>query len=160
MRHRLGATTVATVLLLAGCTGGPGMKPTITIEQANKLVEQHLHRAMHVLPGDAKFVPQQQFRDSPCDDPDDNGPRGRVSADHEYEVRGLDKDKVPDYFDALRSWWTSHGYKVLDNHRKNEFLWVESKTDAVRLTFKVTLTGRMFLIASSPCVWPNGKPPK
>lgn len=39
-----------------------------------------------------------------------------------------------------------------------EYLWVENATDGFRMAFQANDAGEMFLIASSPCIWPDGAP--
>lgn len=137
-----------------GTTTGASMEPTITIQQANELVAQYLDEARAVLPPQAEFQPRDQEKAGSCD----AGGRdnGMVLATKSYRISGLEKDKIPDYFANLRQWWESNGYTVL--REEPGYLWVQHDSDEFRLTLKSNDEGRMALIATSPCVWPNGTP--
>ena len=37
-------------------------------------------------------------------------------------------------------------------------MWVENNTDGFRMRVTASDGGRLILIATSPCVWPNGTP--
>ncbi|SDY16209.1 hypothetical protein SAMN05421504_104713 [Amycolatopsis xylanica] len=135
------------------------MKPTITAEEANRLVEDYAMKVREALPPEAEYKLYASENRGSCTDPSDNGAQGRVLASRSYEVNGLPSDKIPSYFDALRTWWLNHGFHVLDNTPQNEFLWVENNADGFRMTFKASPGKKnLFLISTSPCVWPGGKP--
>ncbi|MFD2468246.1 hypothetical protein [Amycolatopsis silviterrae] len=40
----------------------------------------------------------------------------------------------------------------------NEYLWVENNADGFRMALQANSAGGLFLISTSPCVWPNGTP--
>lgn len=136
------------------------MQPTMTLDEANRLADQYIHRALDALPTGATLSDPTIFRDSECDDPSDEGPLGRKFASHIYEIVGLDPQRIPSYFDTLRTWWEGNDFAVLKDDRRagREFLWVENKQDSFRMTLKANDLGEMYLIASSPCVWPDGTP--
>lgn len=134
------------------------MQPTITLDEANRTVDSYIERVVAQLPAAAKLKERLRFDGSPCDDPDDHGPLGRKTASRNYQVLGLDSGKIPQYFDTLRAWWERNGFRILDNNPRYEFLWVENNADGFRMTLKANENGAIFLIASSPCVWPNGTP--
>ncbi|MGW7538241.1 hypothetical protein [Amycolatopsis sp. NPDC054798] len=134
------------------------MQPTITAAEANRRVEEYAAKVREALPPNAVYELYASEEHGDCSDPSDNGVKGRVIASRSYQVRGLPADRIPSYFDALRAWWQSHGFRVLDNTPPNEFLWVENTSDAFRMTLKANSDGELFVIATSPCVWPDGTP--
>lgn len=134
------------------------MKTTITIEQANQKVDDWLTQVRQALPPEATYELSSSEERGSCLDPADGGSQERVVANRTYKVLGLPKDMIPSYFDALRSWWQNHNFRILDNTPPNEFLWVENNNDGFRMTFQASPQGNLFLIASSPCVWPGGVP--
>ncbi|GAA1020220.1 MULTISPECIES: hypothetical protein [Amycolatopsis] len=134
------------------------MQPTITIEQANQQVEEYSKKAREALPAEARYSLFASEQRGDCNDPSDNGPKNRVLASRTYRVEGLAKDKIPTYFDALRTWWQNHNFRVLDNNPPNEYLWVENNTDSFRMALEANPQGGLFLTSTSPCVWPNGTP--
>ncbi|MGW7530697.1 hypothetical protein [Amycolatopsis sp. NPDC054798] len=146
----------AAFLLVSGC--GSGAEPTITADQANRQVEDYSMQARLALPAEARYSLFSSEQRGDCSDPSDNGAKNRVLASRGYRVEGLAKDKFPRYFDALRAWWQSHNFRVLDNNPPNEYLWVENNSDGFRMTLQANSQGGLFLTSTSPCVWPDGTP--
>lgn len=135
------------------------MKPTITIDEANRRVEDYALKVREALPPQAKYDLYSSEERGSCSDPTDSGSKDRALASRSYEVSDLALDKIPSYFDALRTWWQNHNFRVLDNTPPDEYLWVENNTDGFRMTFKASPDkAKLFLIATSPCVWPDGTP--
>jgi len=134
------------------------MQPTITIAEANTRVDDYIARAVKALPAQATLKLTLEERSGDCSDPTDNGPKNRVVANRSYQVLGLDPKQIPTYFNMLRSWWQANGFRVLNDKPANEFLWVENNADAFQMTLKANPAGQIYLLAGSPCVWPNGTP--
>lgn len=136
------------------------MKPTITEQQATQRVDDYVRQAMTALPPEARLEVLSATSSSSCDDPTDNGPRGRVSVGNIYWVRDLPKESNHQYFDAVTKWWTDHNFGILDNIRDpdSNYVWAENKTDGFRMSFSDNPKGELTLSANSPCVWPNGTP--
>ncbi|MEU6644195.1 hypothetical protein ABZ863_16790 [Saccharomonospora sp. NPDC046836] len=134
------------------------MQPTITIDEANRRVEEYVARAVKALPPEAELRLGYEERSGDCSDPTDHGPKNRVVANRDYNVLGLQPEKIPTYFDALRTWWLANNFRILNDTPPNEFLWVENNTDGFQMTLQANSKGELFLIAGSPCVWPNGTP--
>jgi hypothetical protein len=133
------------------------MNPTITQEQAELRVELHVQHGMRGLPGPIR--PELQFRDvTPCDDPTDGGPEGRVIAANNYRLHDIPPNRHDACFDQLRNWCTGTGWSVLDDSRPADaFLWLEHP-DGFRMTLQANDLGELYLGATSPCVWPTGVP--
>lgn len=159
---RFGLTKIVIVLLavLVSCSNfiGAGMQSTITLDEANQKLDDYIERAFSQLPDDAELTNPHHYHDRRCDDPDDQGPEGRKHASRDYYISAIDSDRIPDYFDTLKAWWEENDFRVIGNERVNEFLWVENNEDSFRMTLKANPQGEMRLIASSPCVWPEGTP--
>jgi hypothetical protein len=134
------------------------MQSTITIDEANVRVEDYISRALKVLPAEVKPELSFEERSGECSDPTDNGPQGRVVAGRSYKLLGLQTAAIPSYFDTLRSWWQANNFRILSDTPKNEFLWVENNADSFQMTLKANSVGGIYLLAGSPCVWPNGTP--
>lgn len=145
-------------LLLTSCGTESGMRPTITVAQAEQRVEDYFRQALAVLPEKAR--PEAGLIDTyDCDDPTDNGPKGRKIASVDYQILDLPPDDYPDYVNQLERWWREHNFRILDDERpKRESIWVENKNDGFRMRVKTNDVGELFMIASSPCVWENGTP--
>ncbi|WP_370947777.1 hypothetical protein AB5J62_09525 [Amycolatopsis sp. cg5] len=134
------------------------LKPTITEQQANGKVEQYIAGALTALPPAGKIL---FARNRPeCTDPTDKGPRGRYEISASYEITGLDPAQYPGYFDAIVRWWTTHDFDVLADHRpKDTYVFARNKTDAFDMSFESNDLGKLYVGATSPCVWPDGNPP-
>ena len=131
----------------------------MTIEEANQHIEEHLRAVKSVLPRTARYEVQFHKKSMDCGRTE-TGSRshGRVFASLEYQVLDLQPHRVPEYFSTIRKWWMTHGYRVLKDTPKNEYLWVENKEDGVRLSMQANDSGEIYIGADSPCVWPNGTP--
>lgn len=129
------------------------MEKTPTIEEANRLVEKYLAEARSVLPGTLSTEPHYKETSGICGGNESD----MVLATDSFKVSDLTTDQISKYFSMLREWWTHHDYRILEN-RGNEYLWVEHNSDGFRLTLKSNKDGEIYLISTSPCVWPNGTP--
>ncbi|GAA4669580.1 hypothetical protein GCM10023214_75090 [Amycolatopsis dongchuanensis] len=147
-------------VLMTGACGGKdvGMQPTITIDEANRRVEQYSTQVREALPAEAVYELSAYEDRGDCSDPTDRGPKNRVVASRTYQIQGLPAANVPSYFGAVRTWWQDHGFRILDDNPPNEFLWGENTADGFQMTLKSNFKGELFLIVSSPCVWPGGTP--
>lgn len=135
------------------------MLHTMNEKQAGEKAERHVRDVMSALPKQARLEPIY-LPHTPCDDPSDNGPKGRVEANREYWIRDLPGDTNEHYFDALLDYWQGHNFRVLTDARPQDyFISVENKQDFFRMSVTGGPTGAMSIGASSPCVWPNGTPP-
>jgi hypothetical protein len=146
------------VLLVTSCGTETGMQNTITVEQAERRVEDYFRKALAVLPEQAR--PEVGLIDTyECDDPTDNGPTGRKIASVDYDILGLPPSEYSEYVARLERWWLDHDFRILDDERpKRESIWVENNEDGFRMRVTATDKGKLILIATSPCVWPDGTP--
>ena len=134
------------------------MQRTITVEQAEQQVEDYFRQALAVLPDQAKAEPGL-IHTVDCDDPTDNGPAGRKTASVNYQILGLRAADYPAYVDDLERWWHDHDFRILDDDRPAEqSVWVENTKDGFRMRVQDNPLGELYLIVSSPCVWPDGTP--
>jgi hypothetical protein len=147
-------------LVVSSCGEDAAMKNTITIQEANQRVKDYMSRARVAFPPSAQFALQSQFKSSPCDDPTDNGRRGRLIASRGYQVAELQPDQFPQHFDAIRAWWGGSGFTVSHDsaHGADRTLGAENAADGLTMSLRMKHVGELFLNASSPCVWPNGSP--
>lgn len=138
------------------------MRPTMTIQEANRQVEQYVQQTLAAFPAGATLRLDEKYEDSECDEPTDRGPVGRQFASRSYEVTGLEPDQIPAYYEDLKMWWPQHGLQILkdDPRPSRQYLWAENADDGFRMAFQANDLGKMYLIASSPCVWPTGTPRK
>ncbi len=134
---------------------------TLTEQQAMERVERHIGDAVAALPVNARLDEAPTVSPLPCDDPSDQGPLGRVTVAKVYWLRDLPKDRTAELFEAMHSYWLSHDYRVLDDHRdlRVPALFVESNRDAFRMSLQANVRGDLLISSTSPCVWPEGTPP-
>jgi hypothetical protein len=146
-------------VLAVSCGKGDEVQTTITEDQAKARIEEYVRQALAVLPSEARLELQSAASSVPCDDPTDNGPRGRVTVGNTYWVRGLSSERNSQYLDSMISWWKQHDFSVLDDKRPaSNYVRVESKRDGFRIAFSDNPRGELLLGADSPCVWPDGRP--
>ena len=137
------------------------MKNTITQQQASERAERYVRDAVAALSPAAQLELSGRFDDSPCDDPTDNGPKGRVIASVTYWLNDIPVDHQSEYVNTLFQWWSEHDFAVLtDNRATDIYVHVENRRDGFRMAVQQTAVGpkRLSLGATSPCVWPNGTP--
>jgi hypothetical protein len=152
------AVLAGLVLTACGTYPGGAMRNTITAHDAQRRVEDYIQQAITVLPPQRRLT--NRFKKTyACDDPTDNGPKGRVIATTDYQINGLSPDQYDHHLDALKKWWIGHDFRVLQDARpKDLYVWVENNADGFRMAVQINDRGEMYLIATSPCVWPNGTP--
>lgn len=133
---------------------------TITQQQAIERVDRYIADAVAALPVDPTLTPESEALDSACMDPTDNGPRNRITVTKGYWLDGTPQDANEIYFDALRQWWTTHGFDILEDDRTvgARYLWVEQRSDGFRMSLQESAEGSVSLGATSPCIWPDGTP--
>ena len=140
------------------------LKPTITQQQAEAQADQYIRDIVALLPGTPKLEPDGFSPVSACDDPDDNGPRGRVEVTRSYWVRypwNEDPPNNTEIFNKLYAYWTGRGYQIRhDEHNApaSRDLDVENPKDGFRMGIQEAINGQLSIGASSPCVWPDGTP--
>jgi hypothetical protein len=127
-------------------------------------LDRHIALAVAALPVTPELELAAEPR-TPCDDPSDLGPKGRIQMSRRYRLAGVPADTV---FDALHAYWLTNGYRLLQDGRHRmvqdtgsdrlhpaPLLWVEHKHDGFRMTLVGDVRGGLSLIATSPCLWPE-----
>ncbi|GIF29837.1 hypothetical protein Aut01nite_28230 [Actinoplanes utahensis] len=163
MRGFVGAA--AALLLLAACGKGSGtVQPTETTAQAVQRVEELVEEAFARIPAGATL----QFNDGtdrmPCDDPTDNGPKGRIFVEKRYKVVPSAAGAWPadQAIPALVAFWAERGYRLHDDGRdRRDPKYVVETPDGYMVIVKGWNRGDHYdytLTGSSPCIWANGTP--
>lgn len=133
------------------------MRSTITEQQAFDKAEEYVRQAVTALPDEVTLELEAPPDSLSCDDPSDQGPRGRVTVATGYWVRGIENENK--YFDAILVWAKDHDFFVMEDLRpKENRIRVENRNDGFRLAFEHTLKGDLLIGVDSPCVWPDGTP--
>jgi hypothetical protein len=128
------------LLMVAGC--GSTSDNTITVEQAEQQVEDHLRHAIAVLPDRARPA-VGLVHTTDCDDPTDNGPKGRKVASADYQIFDLSPAEYPKYVADLEQWWRDNGFRVLDDERPTyQSISVENNDDGFRIRVQDNDQGR------------------
>lgn len=162
------AIAAAALAVFAACgwfTWGKGyyqaMQPTITRQQAIDRVEQLIQQTVAQLPPDARLDPLGRSSGSPCDDPTDGGPKGRVFVESTYWVKDLPRENYPQYLDTVERYWADRGYRLIRDtmHGPIDRSIVYSDAEGFRIVLETNDDGKAISVSSqSPCVWPNGAP--
>ncbi|ALG06619.1 hypothetical protein [Kibdelosporangium phytohabitans] len=127
--------------------------------RANKRAEQYPQDAASSLNPPPRLELLSRFDDTECNDPSDNGPRGRVYVSRDYWLRDVPRERNAEVAEALVRWWTSHDFVVLSDKRpKENWISVVNKNDGFSTSIQESANGDLSLGATSPCVWPNGTP--
>ena len=142
---------------------------TLDERQATERVERHIALAVDALADAGLPVERELVSElrTECTDPTDFGPAGRIQVARRYWLRGTPFEA----FEAALAHWTSNGYRVLEDARDRAvedmktgerhaapLLWVEHDGDGFRMTLVSSASGDLSLVATSPCIWPDGKP--
>jgi hypothetical protein len=132
------------------------MKNTITIQEANQRVDTYIQQAKSAL--SVTMEPKGRDTDQPCDDPTDNGPKGRLIAGRSYQLTNINKSSITSYFETFKNWSQKNNFQILAEKHNPEYLWAEKRDDGFRLALQSNDLGEIYLDGSSPCVWRNGTP--
>ena len=143
---------------------------TLDEQQATGRVERHIAHAVAALPTRPRLELASELR-TECDDPTDFGPKGRIQVSRRYWLAGLPRERTREVFDALHEHWLAGDYRVLEDGRDRAvedmttgevrpapLLWVEHNRDGFRMTLVGSAGGDLSLVATSPCIWPDGTP--
>jgi hypothetical protein len=156
------AFVVPLVALLTSCSGTDSngdnpMKNTITQQEANTLAESYPKDAAASVTPAPRLELLARFEDSPCDDPSDNGPRGRVFVSRDYWLRDVPKERNSEVIDTLVRWWQEHDFRITaDKRPQANIVAAQHKETSFNMSVQESSQGDLSLGASSPCVWPNG----
>jgi hypothetical protein len=146
-------------MFLASCSSSDGPVNTITQLEANTRAEKYIRDAVAGLQPAPRLELLAKFEDSPCDDPTDRGPQGRVFVSWAYWLRDLPVQQNPQVIDAVVKWWTDHGFVITGDKRPQaNLVFAENKADSFRMSIQESSDGELSLGTDSPCVWPNGTP--
>ncbi|MFI5613841.1 hypothetical protein [Amycolatopsis sp. NPDC051903] len=134
------------------------MESTITEKQAHDRVEDYVRQAFGALPATASRTLFSQNR-AECTDPTDDGPPGRFEISVTYEITGLAVASFGAQFDAVVAWWRAHGFTVVTDKRpSDQYVFARNASDSFDMSIQANDLGKLYLGATSPCVWPNGVP--
>ncbi|WP_189082672.1 hypothetical protein [Mangrovihabitans endophyticus] len=140
------------------------MQPTETPAQAASTVDELVHQAATALPAGASLKFNDGGDNTPCDDPTDNGPAGRVFVEKRYQIVAPDgaawtTDQVKS---GLVAYWQQQHYRPIDDRRADTIpTYRVETTDGYRLSIAAYDRGDhhdFTLSGNSPCLWPNGTP--
>lgn len=149
---------LAIALVVSGC-GLSSEGETMTEDEAAEKVQEHVDGVLAALPEEAEIEARQGPNFAACDDPTDGGSKGRVTVSETFWVRGLPVEDNGTNIDLMYEYWTDNGYQILRDKRPEKMsVTVEHEEDSFRMGVRVSNKGSLSLGASSPCVWPDGKP--
>ncbi|MER7672391.1 hypothetical protein ABTY61_28565 [Kitasatospora sp. NPDC096128] len=166
----LGRVTVAAVLAVTALTLGAcgadtlqdRAKPTITLDQARTRIDGYLAAIQSQLPVQAVSLPPA-FSDLECD-ANDVGPHGRKQSSRGYDFGDVPSDVKAKTVTDYRSYLSGQGFQAVPDAAGSHPDWVRMKNPQNQ--FLAILNGTsdsshdLTLQVSSPCIWPDGTPPK
>jgi hypothetical protein len=151
---------VVLLVVVQGCGSekGDAGVTTITKDQALQQIDEYVRQAISVLPPTARLEAISESVTHRCDDPTDNGPQGRVFASNIYWIRDIPQENNDKYVADLRRWWSDNGFAIVtDSWDKAQVITLENPQNGFRMSLGGP-NGKLNIGASSPCVWPYGKP--
>ncbi|MFD8497401.1 hypothetical protein [Amycolatopsis sp. NPDC059657] len=132
------------------------MKSTITVKEANQRVDDLMEQGRKALGPDTRLTDDFRKESMACDDPTDQGPKGRVFATRDAQVVNTRTSVPQENFAALREWWKVSGFQITSDASSR--LFAENPANGFRMSIETNAQGLLYLGVSSPCVWPNGTP--
>ena len=150
------ALLVVAVLVATVACGGDKVEPSISLADAQATASKDLREAAAAVfpPGfSLEEMPPQPL---PCTG-SSNRPDGRVLVGVSFWVNGIDNARNNSYFDALKNWWTAHGWAVATDSRPGD-MFVNAGRDGYLMSLQASVNGRLSLGNSTPCVWRSGTP--
>lgn len=162
-RHRQARTiaVLAVTLALTSCSPqGAGMQPTITSRQAKERLQRYAHESAAALTPYTATLELTGGGNGDCSEPDDGGPKGRISPYYDYWINGIPTGaNAAPLFDQMLSHWKGHGFALLhDDRPTSQDVTVENTTDGFRIGMRTSADGSIAFTVSAPCIWPNGTP--
>lgn len=156
-RVTLAATALA--LSLTGCNTGTHTQPTVTLEEANRQLDDYVEAAAEQLPPQTQLEEVQRREGSSCDDPHEDDPSGQRFGFRSYNVVGTNPAEIPSYFDTLRTWWQENAFEIVADNTEHPPRTLRVENDeSFSMMLRTNENDLMALTASSPCVWPDGTP--
>ncbi|MEV7598453.1 hypothetical protein AB0O91_13845 [Kitasatospora sp. NPDC089797] len=159
------AVTAATIAIAALALNACGVntlqersKPTMTLDQARKQIDGYQRDILAKLPVTPASNPTS-FDDLECD-ANDIGPHGRKQTWRSADFDDLPLTRRAEVADAFRTFLTGQGFQSVEpghgwvkmKNPKDDFVALLDGTGDAERTFQLTV--------SSPCLWPDGTPPK
>ncbi|RKT09570.1 hypothetical protein BX285_6665 [Streptomyces sp. 1114.5] len=163
-RVTAGAVLAVAVLALNACgasTVNERSKPTITLEQARKQVDDYLAAVLAALPVKPKNS-LGDFSDLECE-ANDVGPHGRTQTGRGYDFGDVPAAAKAEAVTAYRTFLTGQGFQPVQDPPNFHNDWIKLRNPKDQ--FLATLDGvaetshDLTLRVGSPCVWPKGTPP-
>ncbi|MFF2080929.1 hypothetical protein ACFVXG_39945 [Kitasatospora sp. NPDC058162] len=156
------AAVAITALTLNACsamTSQEQSKPTMTVDQAKKLIDGYQGDILANLSIKPTSNPTS-FSDLECD-ANNSGPHGRKQTWRSATFESLPLSGRTEAADAFRSYLTGRGFQLVEPDAR--LGWVKMKNpkdNFVAILGGATDASRTFqLDVISPCLWPNGTPP-
>lgn len=151
-----------TVLLLAGCSGAdPASRPTITKQQAVARVAQILQATgAAVTPRPRLEIYKQGTYTGACAEEANGASDARVQATSRYFLKGIPQQQEASVAEQILRLWKAKGYTIDDTFKMGtNSAEIHAVTkDSFLIALEMT-GGVPSIVASSPCVWPDGTPP-
>lgn len=156
---RLGGAVMAVALLTlpTGCSSQHDQR-TITQRQASARVQQLLLDTANSVTPRPRLEPYKPGSDAGQCLAGNNDPRSQVS--RTYFLRGVRNANASISRQVLQL-WKKDGYTITDTHEVGGRMPAINGTtrDDFLIELAWTGSGDLSIVATSPCLWPNGTPP-
>jgi hypothetical protein len=136
------------------------MQQAITLEDANRIADEYIEKGLEALSPQAELTNPSNDDKFPCATPL-TAPAETFSAARDYQVVGLPSDDPDVYYQKLREWWPTRGFRIThDNTAGADLtsLTAENAQNNFTMTLEHNDLGEFYLSVSSPCVRADGTP--
>jgi hypothetical protein len=160
-RYIAAVAAVSTVMMLASCEGDAmdSDEPTITKLEASARLSRYVQQIVQdTLPKTVRLEDHGPVSELGCTDPVGK-PDGRLHVSASHWIRGIDPVTYNKHFDAIKGWWATNGWKIVNDDRPGDmFINADNPVDQFGMSIQANDKNDFSMTVSSPCVWPNGTP--
>lgn len=154
-RSRLAIIAAVTITIIAAC-GDNEMKSTVSVADGQATASKYAKDAATETFPPGFSLAEKPPQSMPCTDASDKV-TGQIRADVSFSVNGIDGVQNNNYFDRLKSWWSSHGWTLVTDSRPGD-MFINAARDGYLMSLQSGMQGQLFIGTNTPCLWRNGTP--
>jgi hypothetical protein len=152
---RLTLFLAAIITVVVACEGS-SMEPSMSLTEAQASLHKEIKDAATASFPSGFTLEDRGPQPQKCTD-SVGKPDGRENMGMLFWVNGADRANNNAYFDALKNWWTTHGWSPDTDSRPGD-MFMNATRDGYLMGLESTPDGRLTIEGTTPCVWPNGTP--
>lgn len=152
---KLGILVIAVAIAATAC-GGNSMEPTVSLADAQARLQKDIHDAATAVFPQGFTLEDQGPSPQNCTD-SVGKTDGQVNMGMGFWVNGIERARNDEYFDALKNWWSTHGWSSKTDSRPKD-MFINATRDGYLMGLGSSVDGRLTIEGTTPCVWRNGTP--